>query len=157
MVRFRSLRRGKWPVRRSKGDSGNASTRECVDMIPVPLSFSSETRKRDTKTHLLECSFAAIGMMSPHYATRFQRVAYRPMPVSTPDRSNERSVICRQRPREKPCAICRAGPWKMARAAAPGLPIGLQIAGAPFAESTVLALANAYECETAWHTRRHPA
>jgi hypothetical protein len=38
-----------------------------------------------------------------------------------------------------------------------GLPIGLQIAGAPFAESTVLALANAYECETAWHTRRHPA
>jgi aspartyl-tRNA(Asn)/glutamyl-tRNA(Gln) amidotransferase subunit A len=36
-----------------------------------------------------------------------------------------------------------------------GLPIGLQIAGAPFAESTVLALARAYERETEWH-QRHP-
>lgn len=35
-----------------------------------------------------------------------------------------------------------------------GLPIGLQITGAPFAESAVLALANAYERETAWHTRK---
>ncbi|HEY7337218.1 MAG TPA: amidase [Bryobacteraceae bacterium] len=34
------------------------------------------------------------------------------------------------------------------------LPIGLQISGAPFAESTVLALAYAYEQATAWHTRR---
>jgi aspartyl-tRNA(Asn)/glutamyl-tRNA(Gln) amidotransferase subunit A len=38
---------------------------------------------------------------------------------------------------------------------AAGLPIGLQIVGAPFAESTVLALAYAYERETEWH-RRHP-
>jgi aspartyl-tRNA(Asn)/glutamyl-tRNA(Gln) amidotransferase subunit A len=37
---------------------------------------------------------------------------------------------------------------------AAGLPIGLQITGAPFAESTVLSLAHAYERETAWHTRR---
>jgi aspartyl-tRNA(Asn)/glutamyl-tRNA(Gln) amidotransferase subunit A len=36
-----------------------------------------------------------------------------------------------------------------------GLPIGLQISGAPFAESTVLALAYAYERETEWH-KRHP-
>jgi aspartyl-tRNA(Asn)/glutamyl-tRNA(Gln) amidotransferase subunit A len=36
-----------------------------------------------------------------------------------------------------------------------GLPIGLQIVGAPFAESTVLALAHAYESETEWH-KRHP-
>ena len=36
-----------------------------------------------------------------------------------------------------------------------GLPIGLQISGAPFAESTVLALAHAYEQATEWHTR-HP-
>jgi len=36
-----------------------------------------------------------------------------------------------------------------------GLPIGLQIVGAPFAESTVLALAHAYERETEWH-KRHP-
>lgn len=36
-----------------------------------------------------------------------------------------------------------------------GLPIGLQISGAPFAESTVLALAHAYERETEWH-ERHP-
>ncbi len=35
-----------------------------------------------------------------------------------------------------------------------GLPIGLQISGAPFAESTVLALAHAYEQATDWHTRR---
>jgi aspartyl-tRNA(Asn)/glutamyl-tRNA(Gln) amidotransferase subunit A len=35
-----------------------------------------------------------------------------------------------------------------------GLPVGLQIAGAPFAESTILALAHAYEQATAWHTRR---
>ncbi|GAC1514327.1 MAG: amidase [Gemmatimonadaceae bacterium] len=36
-----------------------------------------------------------------------------------------------------------------------GLPIGLQIVGAPFAEPTVLALAHAYEQATEWHTR-HP-
>jgi len=37
-----------------------------------------------------------------------------------------------------------------------GLPVGLQIIGAPFAESTVLALAHAYERATEWH-KRHPA
>jgi aspartyl-tRNA(Asn)/glutamyl-tRNA(Gln) amidotransferase subunit A len=37
---------------------------------------------------------------------------------------------------------------------AAGLPIGLQIVGAPFAESTVLALAHTYERETEWHQRR---
>jgi aspartyl-tRNA(Asn)/glutamyl-tRNA(Gln) amidotransferase subunit A len=36
-----------------------------------------------------------------------------------------------------------------------GLPIGLQISGAPFAESTVLMLAHAYEQATEWHNR-HP-
>ena len=35
-----------------------------------------------------------------------------------------------------------------------GLPIGLQIVGAPFAESTVLTLAHAYERATDWHNRR---
>ncbi|HXP83067.1 MAG TPA: amidase [Bryobacteraceae bacterium] len=35
-----------------------------------------------------------------------------------------------------------------------GLPIGLQISAAPFAESTMLALAHAYEQATEWHTRR---
>ncbi|HYL36286.1 MAG TPA: amidase [Bryobacteraceae bacterium] len=35
-----------------------------------------------------------------------------------------------------------------------GLPVGLQISGAPFAEATVLALAHAYEQATEWHTRR---
>ncbi len=35
-----------------------------------------------------------------------------------------------------------------------GLPIGLQIVGAPFAEPTVLALAHAYEQATEWHLRR---
>jgi aspartyl-tRNA(Asn)/glutamyl-tRNA(Gln) amidotransferase subunit A len=38
---------------------------------------------------------------------------------------------------------------------AAGLPIGLQISGAPFAESTVLAVAHSYEQETEWH-KRHP-
>lgn len=37
---------------------------------------------------------------------------------------------------------------------ASGLPIGLQISGNHFAESTVLALAHAYEQATEWHTRR---
>jgi aspartyl-tRNA(Asn)/glutamyl-tRNA(Gln) amidotransferase subunit A len=36
-----------------------------------------------------------------------------------------------------------------------GLPIGLQITGAPFAESTVLSLAHVYEQATEWHNR-HP-
>jgi aspartyl-tRNA(Asn)/glutamyl-tRNA(Gln) amidotransferase subunit A len=36
-----------------------------------------------------------------------------------------------------------------------GLPIGLQISAAPFAETTMLALAHAYEQATGWHTR-HP-
>ena len=35
-----------------------------------------------------------------------------------------------------------------------GLPIGLQMSGAHWAESTVLALAHAYEQTTDWHTRR---
>ncbi|MBZ5678200.1 MAG: amidase [Acidobacteriia bacterium] len=35
-----------------------------------------------------------------------------------------------------------------------GLPIGLQMSGAPFAESTMLALAHAYEQATEWHTKR---
>jgi aspartyl-tRNA(Asn)/glutamyl-tRNA(Gln) amidotransferase subunit A len=35
-----------------------------------------------------------------------------------------------------------------------GLPIGLQISAAPFAESTMLALAHAYERATEWHMRR---
>jgi aspartyl-tRNA(Asn)/glutamyl-tRNA(Gln) amidotransferase subunit A len=34
-----------------------------------------------------------------------------------------------------------------------GLPIGLQISAAPFAEATVLALAHAYQRETDWHRR----
>jgi aspartyl-tRNA(Asn)/glutamyl-tRNA(Gln) amidotransferase subunit A len=38
-----------------------------------------------------------------------------------------------------------------------GLPIGLQISGAPFAESTVIALAHAYEQATEWHKRRPKA
>jgi aspartyl-tRNA(Asn)/glutamyl-tRNA(Gln) amidotransferase subunit A len=37
---------------------------------------------------------------------------------------------------------------------ASGLPIGLQISGAHFAESTVIALAHAYEQTTDWHTKR---
>jgi aspartyl-tRNA(Asn)/glutamyl-tRNA(Gln) amidotransferase subunit A len=35
-----------------------------------------------------------------------------------------------------------------------GLPIGLQIAAAPFAEQTVLRIAAAYEAHTDWHARR---
>lgn len=35
-----------------------------------------------------------------------------------------------------------------------GLPIGLQIVGAPFAEATVLTMARAYEQATDWHTWR---
>ena len=37
---------------------------------------------------------------------------------------------------------------------ASGLPIGLQISGAHFAETTVIALAHAYEQATEWHTKR---
>ena len=37
---------------------------------------------------------------------------------------------------------------------ASGLPIGLQISGGHFAESTVTALAHAYEQATEWHKRR---
>jgi aspartyl-tRNA(Asn)/glutamyl-tRNA(Gln) amidotransferase subunit A len=37
-----------------------------------------------------------------------------------------------------------------------GLPIGLQIAGKPFDEATVLRLAHAYEQATDWHRRRPP-
>jgi aspartyl-tRNA(Asn)/glutamyl-tRNA(Gln) amidotransferase subunit A len=37
---------------------------------------------------------------------------------------------------------------------ATGLPVGLMIAGPRFSEGRVLALANAYEKATAWHTRR---
>jgi aspartyl-tRNA(Asn)/glutamyl-tRNA(Gln) amidotransferase subunit A len=36
-----------------------------------------------------------------------------------------------------------------------GLPIGLQISAAPFAETTMLSLAHAYEQATEWHNR-HP-
>ena len=37
-----------------------------------------------------------------------------------------------------------------------GLPIGLQLAGRPFDEETVLRAAHAYEQSTDWHTRRPP-
>jgi aspartyl-tRNA(Asn)/glutamyl-tRNA(Gln) amidotransferase subunit A len=37
---------------------------------------------------------------------------------------------------------------------ASGLPIGLQISGNHFAESTVLSVAHAYEQATEWHKRR---
>ena len=37
-----------------------------------------------------------------------------------------------------------------------GLPVGLQIAGKPFDESTVFRVAHAYEQATDWHTRRPP-
>ena len=36
------------------------------------------------------------------------------------------------------------------------LPIGLQIAGRPFDEASILAMAYAYEQSTSWHTRRPP-
>lgn len=35
-----------------------------------------------------------------------------------------------------------------------GLPIGLQISGAPLADATVLAMAHAYEQATDWHNMR---
>ena len=35
-----------------------------------------------------------------------------------------------------------------------GLPIGLQIQAAPFAEEELLRIARAYERATDWHTRR---
>ncbi len=37
-----------------------------------------------------------------------------------------------------------------------GLPLGLQITGGPGTEGMVLALAHAYEKQTAWHKRRPP-
>lgn len=37
-----------------------------------------------------------------------------------------------------------------------GLPLGMQIASAPFRDATVLRIGHAYECATAWHTRRAP-
>ncbi|MCL4240381.1 MAG: Asp-tRNA(Asn)/Glu-tRNA(Gln) amidotransferase subunit GatA, partial [Dehalococcoidia bacterium] len=37
-----------------------------------------------------------------------------------------------------------------------GLPIGMQIAGRPFDEPTVLRAAHAYETATNWHRRRAP-
>ena len=39
---------------------------------------------------------------------------------------------------------------------ASGMPIGLQLAGKPFAEAAVLQAAYAYEQATDWHTRRPP-
>jgi aspartyl-tRNA(Asn)/glutamyl-tRNA(Gln) amidotransferase subunit A len=35
-----------------------------------------------------------------------------------------------------------------------GLPVGMQITGAPGGEATVLRLANAYEQATEWHKRK---
>ena len=40
---------------------------------------------------------------------------------------------------------------------AKGLPIGLQIAGRPGGDETVLKMAHAYEQNTPWHTKRPPA
>ena len=37
-----------------------------------------------------------------------------------------------------------------------GLPIGLQVAGRPFAEARVLKAADAYQRDTDWHARRPP-
>ena len=37
-----------------------------------------------------------------------------------------------------------------------GLPVGLQLAGRPFEETTVLLAAHAYEQSTEWHRKRPP-
>lgn len=37
-----------------------------------------------------------------------------------------------------------------------GLPLGMQIASAPFHDATVLRIGHAYECATPWHTKRAP-
>jgi aspartyl-tRNA(Asn)/glutamyl-tRNA(Gln) amidotransferase subunit A len=37
-----------------------------------------------------------------------------------------------------------------------GLPLGLQIVGRPFEETTVLRAGHAYERATEWHRRRPP-
>jgi aspartyl-tRNA(Asn)/glutamyl-tRNA(Gln) amidotransferase subunit A len=37
-----------------------------------------------------------------------------------------------------------------------GLPLGMQIASAPFRDATVLRIGHAYECATSWHQRRPP-
>lgn len=37
-----------------------------------------------------------------------------------------------------------------------GLPLGMQIASAPFRDATVLRIGHAYECATPWHTTRAP-
>ena len=37
-----------------------------------------------------------------------------------------------------------------------GLPIGLQLAGRPFAEARLLRLADAYQRDTDWHARHPP-
>jgi aspartyl-tRNA(Asn)/glutamyl-tRNA(Gln) amidotransferase subunit A len=37
-----------------------------------------------------------------------------------------------------------------------GLPIGLQLAGRPFAEARLMRMADAYQRDTDWHTRRPP-
>jgi aspartyl-tRNA(Asn)/glutamyl-tRNA(Gln) amidotransferase subunit A len=38
-----------------------------------------------------------------------------------------------------------------------GLPLGLQFVGAPWGEATLLALGEAFQNATDWHTRRPPA
>ena len=40
--------------------------------------------------------------------------------------------------------------------ASDGLPVGLQIAGKPFDEATVLRTADAYQLRTDWHLQRPP-
>jgi aspartyl-tRNA(Asn)/glutamyl-tRNA(Gln) amidotransferase subunit A len=37
-----------------------------------------------------------------------------------------------------------------------GLPVGLQLAGRPFAETRLMRLADAYQRDTDWHARKPP-
>ena len=47
-------------------------------------------------------------------------------------------------------------PCGFAEVAGKDLPVGLQLAGRPFADGLLLGVAHAYEQSTAWHTRRPP-
>jgi aspartyl-tRNA(Asn)/glutamyl-tRNA(Gln) amidotransferase subunit A len=54
------------------------------------------------------------------------------------------------------CGISIPCGFSSATAAGPGLPIGLQLLGRPFAEETILQIAHAYEKATEWHKRKPP-
>lgn len=123
-------------------------------LTPTPdaPSLMLALRARDTLTTAMRCALASVDLLvtptTPIVAARIgqetiryggveESVLFAMIRCTAPFNATGLPAL------SLPCGFTRAG-----------LPVGLQIAGRPFDEATVLRAGHAYEQATAWHTRK---